>query len=54
MEEKQPNHLLNILLYVMLFVILISCFGRLIDHSIYFAENALSMLIRVIERILSF
>lgn len=54
MEEKQQNHLLNILLYVMLFVILISCFGRLIDHSIYFAENALSMLIRIIERIVSF
>ncbi|WP_179281046.1 hypothetical protein [Paenibacillus sp. XY044] len=54
MEDKQQNHLLNILLYVMLFVILISCFGRLIDHSVYFAENALNMVIRVVERVVSF
>ncbi|WP_186327304.1 hypothetical protein [Paenibacillus sp. Y412MC10] len=54
MEDKQENHLLNFALYVMLFIILISCFGRLIDHSVYFAENALGMLVRIMERILSF
>jgi hypothetical protein len=54
MEDKHENHLLNIALYVMLFIILISCFGRLIDHSIYFVENALGMLVRIMERIFSF
>ncbi|WP_186325859.1 hypothetical protein [Paenibacillus sp. Y412MC10] len=54
MEDKRENHLLNIALYVMLFIFLISCFGRLIDHSIYFAENALGMLVRIMEGILSF